>query len=129
MQYGYNNVIIAGNISGITHAEKYVKFTIQEVYKTKENNAVRYHRCVGFSAELISSIPLVPENTYVCITGAIQYGSYQDQNGIKILTVDIVVSRLMPLGSSSSSIERNNVKNNNSKEADKEKNRFSHFLD
>ena len=100
-----NQVILFGNVGSdpephdLNNGDILVKFSLATTEKWKNKlsgemeSKTEWHRLVCFGANAKNLLNLVKKGSKLLVRGSIQYGTYDNKDGIKVYTTDIRVNK------------------------------------
>lgn len=98
-----NTVILIGNLGADPEIKKtesttIANFSIATTEKYKDTEVTSWHRCVAFGklADIVEMFLVKGKQVYV--SGRIQYREWEDDQGNKRLSTDIIVNNMQMLG-------------------------------
>jgi single-strand DNA-binding protein len=100
-----NRAILMGNLGSDPElrtsqgGEAVLKFSLATSYTWKDKGGAKqektdWHRCVMFGKRAEALSRHLSKGSKIAVEGRIQYGSYEDKNGDKRYTTDIIVDQL-----------------------------------
>lgn len=106
LRYNQNNVAVC-------------RFTIavdRPKQKDKEDSGADFPSCVCFNNVAVNLSKYVHKGDLIAIDGRLQTGSYDDKDGKKVYTTDVVVNKITFLSTKNSQNEEKNTTNEQSTE-------------
>lgn len=114
---GLNRVMLIGNLgqdvetSSSSNGTLIAKFTVATSDGRPDqsgNVKTEWHRCVAFGKTAEYMQKYISKGSTVCVEGRIQYGKYNNKDGVTVYTTDIVCNSVINL----TKRENNNQSNN-----------------